>query len=172
MSQVLPSLLLGETVFLNDLPPEEAQARLAAQSLDLSYAKFLGQRALPLDQATTYSAAEGRIATNPEDYLQSSYQASQFHGQDGLGRAMFGYSDWNQGRLEARNANGEVRGSYQYVDAFGENVIVSIFILMLYYLIVIFKSNVRLTGQLLGRPSRLPPNRQPALRPVRPRSRH
>lgn len=126
-SQVLPSLLLGETVFLNDLPPEDVQARLAAQSLDLSYAKFLGQRALPLDEAATYSA-EGRIATNPEDYLQSSYQASQFHGQDGLGRAMFGYSDWNQGRLEARNANGEVRGSYQYVDAFGENVIVSIII--------------------------------------------
>lgn len=118
----MPSLLC-ETVFLNDLAPEEAQARLASQSLDLQYAKFLGQRALPLDQA---SYSEGRIAANPEDYLQNSYQANQFHGQDGLGRAMFGYSDWNQGRLEARNANGEVRGSYQYVDAFGENVIVSV----------------------------------------------
>ncbi|KAJ6641553.1 Cuticle protein 6 [Pseudolycoriella hygida] len=38
---------------------------------------------------------------------------------------MFGYSDWNQGRLEARNANGEVRGSYQYVDPYGEDVIVN-----------------------------------------------
>lgn len=123
LSQVLPSLLC-ETVILNDLAPEEVQTRLAAQSLDLQYAKFLGQRALPLDHASTY--AEGRIATNPEDYLQNLYQANQFHGQDGLGRAMFGYSDWNQGRLEARNANGEVRGSYQYVDAFGDNVIVSV----------------------------------------------
>lgn len=112
-------------MILNDLEPEAVQARLAAQSLDLKYAKFLGQRALPVDQAAA-AFADGRIAGNPEDYLQNSYQANQFHGQDGLGRAMFGYSDWNQGRLEARNANGDVRGSYQYVDAFGEQVIVSV----------------------------------------------
>lgn len=62
---------------------------------------------------------------NPNDFVQRTYEASQFHAQDGLGRSMFGYSDWNQGRLEARNANGEVRGSYQYVDPFGEDVIVS-----------------------------------------------
>lgn len=123
MLQVLPSLLC-ETVILNDLAPEEVQARLAVQSLDLQYAQFLGQRSLPADQAA--NLAEGRFAENPEDYLQNSYQANQFHGQDGLGRAMFGYSDWNQGRLEARNANGEVRGSYQYVDAFGDDVIVSV----------------------------------------------
>lgn len=33
---------------------------------------------------------------------------------------MFGYTDHNQARLEARNANGDVRGSYQYVDPNGE----------------------------------------------------
>ncbi len=42
--------------------------------------------------------------------------------KDGLGRSMFGYTDYNQARLEARNTNGEVRGQYQYKDAFGEDV--------------------------------------------------
>lgn len=35
---------------------------------------------------------------------------------------MFGYTDYNQARLEARNTNGEVRGQYQYMDPFGEEV--------------------------------------------------
>lgn len=115
--------MLGETLFLNDLSPEEVQLRLSEQSLDLNYAKFLGERPLPADAVSSFE--QSRIAEHPEDYLQQSYQANQFHGQDGLGRAMFGYTDWNQGRLEARNANGEVRGSYQYMDAFGDNVVVS-----------------------------------------------
>lgn len=115
--------MLAETLFLNDLAPEDVQQRLAEQSLDLNYAKFLGQRTLPADAVSEF--AESRYAEHPEDFLQQTYQANQFHGQDGLGRAMFGYTDWNQGRLEARNANGEVRGSYQYVDAYGDNVVVS-----------------------------------------------
>lgn len=68
----------------------------------------------------------GRKIDNAEDYVEETYEAEQFHGQDGLGRAMFGYTDHNQARLEARNANGDVRGSYQFVDPDGENVIVSI----------------------------------------------
>lgn len=45
-----------------------------------------------------------------DDYTEEIYEANQFHGQDGLGRAIFGYTDNQQSRLEARNANGEVRG--------------------------------------------------------------
>lgn len=37
---------------------------------------------------------------------------------------MFGYSDYNQARLEARNTNGEIRGSYQYIDPTGQEVVV------------------------------------------------
>lgn len=122
MFQVLPSLLC-ETIILTDLSPEEAQQRLATQSLDLSYAKLLGERNLAADAQGIYH--EGRLVDNPEEFVQRVFQANQFHGQDGLGRSMFGYTDWNQGRLEARNANGEVRGSYQYIDPYGENVVVS-----------------------------------------------
>lgn len=39
------------------------------------------------------------------------YEANQFHGQDGLGRFVFGHTDNQQARLEAGNANGEVRGN-------------------------------------------------------------
>ena len=67
------------------------------------------------------------------DYTEEIYEANQFHGQanmnktinfnllrfneeilpqDGLGRAIFGYTDNQQSRLEARNANGEVRGNF------------------------------------------------------------
>jgi hypothetical protein len=48
------------------------------------------------------------------DYVEETYEANQFHGQDGLGRAIFGYTDNQQSRLEARNVNGEVRGKRKY----------------------------------------------------------
>lgn len=50
-----------------------------------------------------------------DDYTEELYEANQFHGQDGLGRAIFGYTDNQQSRLEARNANGEVRGKTQLI---------------------------------------------------------
>lgn len=121
--KVLPSLWC-ETIILSNLTPEEAQAQLAARSLEVNYAKFLGENTLTEGAERIYH--NGRVLEHPENFVQRTFQANQFHGQDGLGRTMFGYSDWNQGRLEARNANGEVRGSYQYVDANNENVIVSL----------------------------------------------
>lgn len=121
--------MASDRVQLVNLDPKEAQDLIAQQALGIQYARKLGEtplvqlRSLYGDNKKFY--VNGRTVENPEDYIQEDYLASQFHGQDGLGRAMFGYSDWNQGRLEARNANGEVRGSYQYVDAEGENVIVN-----------------------------------------------
>lgn len=37
---------------------------------------------------------------------------------------MFGYKDWNQGRVEARNVNGEIRGQYRLLDPEGKDVVV------------------------------------------------
>lgn len=121
--------MASDRIQLINLKPEEAQKYIADQGLGLTYARKLGEtplvqlRSLYGDDKKFY--VNGRAIENPEDYIQEDYQANQFHGQDGLGRAMFGYTDWNQGRLEARNANGEVRGSYQFVDADGENVVVN-----------------------------------------------
>jgi hypothetical protein len=122
---VIPCIL-SELIHLNEITPEEAQKFFTEQSLDLNYAKKLNEVPLPLLRSETGRDyyVNGRVIDNPEDYIEETYQAAQFHGQDGLGRAMFGYTDVNQARLEARNANGDVRGSYQYVDPNGENIIV------------------------------------------------
>lgn len=47
---------------------------------------------------------------------------SQFHTQDGAGRAVFGYSTPDQVRVEARSGDGRVRGSYSYRDPTGKIV--------------------------------------------------
>jgi hypothetical protein len=60
---------------------------LALQSLDLRYATKLSE-----------GSASGR-----------SYNGKIIDSDD-LGRAIFGYTDNQQSRLEARNVNGEVRG--------------------------------------------------------------
>lgn len=125
--QVIPSIL-SAYLHLNEITPEEAQKYFAEQNLDLTYSKKLGEVPLAVlrsEAANREFYFNGRKIENPEDYVEETYEAEQFHGQDGLGRAMFGYTDHNQARLEARNANGDVRGSYQFVDPDGENVIVS-----------------------------------------------
>uniref|UniRef100_A0A6B2EB45 Putative cuticle protein 6 n=1 Tax=Phlebotomus kandelakii TaxID=1109342 RepID=A0A6B2EB45_9DIPT len=126
---MLATLAWSETIMLLDLSPEEAQKYIGAQSLDLRYAKKLGEERLSSLRSLNGEKRDfyhnGRLIDNPEDYVQEEFEANQFHGQDGLGRAMFGYTDWNQARLEARNANGEVRGSYQYVDPNGEDYVVN-----------------------------------------------
>ncbi|XP_055624639.1 uncharacterized protein LOC129767614 [Toxorhynchites rutilus septentrionalis] len=124
-----PTLLLAGRIQLVNLSPEEAQKYITEQSLDLRYAKKLGEFPLGYfrniqDPSSAKLFHKGRLIEHPEDYVEEGYEASQFHGQDGLGRAMFGYSDYNQARLEARNTNGEIRGSYQYIDPTGQEVIV------------------------------------------------
>lgn len=68
--------------------------------MDLRYATKLSER--------TANGNDGG------DYVEETYEANQFHGQDGIGRAIFGYTDNQQSRLEARNVNGEVRGKRKY----------------------------------------------------------
>lgn len=69
----------------------------------MRYAKKLGEG------SASGRSYNGKIIDS-DDYTEEIYEANQFHGQDGLGRAIFGYTDNQQSRLEARNANGEVRG--------------------------------------------------------------
>lgn len=71
--------------------------------MDLRYATKLGEG------SAAGRSYNGKIIDS-DDYTEEIYDANQFHGQDGLGRAIFGYTDNQQSRLEARNANGEVRG--------------------------------------------------------------
>jgi hypothetical protein len=75
--------------------------------LNLRYSNKIGEG------SAAGKAYNGKIIDS-DDYTEEVYDANQFHGQDGLGRFVFGHSDNQQARLEAGNANGEVRGNYCY----------------------------------------------------------
>lgn len=66
---------------------------------------------MPSDHDSFY---RGEIIQRPEQFASQTFLANQFHGQNGLGQAKFGYSDWNQARVENINAHGKTEGSYQY----------------------------------------------------------
>lgn len=124
----VPALISAAKIQLLDLSPEEAQKLITQQVsfIDLSSIycannikdRSLNSQSLDLRYATKLSEgpASGRSYNgkiiDSNDFTEEIYDANQFHGQDGLGRAIFGYTDNQQSRLEARNANGEVRGDF------------------------------------------------------------
>lgn len=111
-SQALPALALAENTILLDLSPEEAQKYIDGSNSFLKYAPSLGAAGpLPTDHKSYFRGAE---IEKPEQFVSETYLANQFHGQNGLGQAKFGYSDWNQARVENINAHGKTEGSYQY----------------------------------------------------------
>ncbi|XP_063699986.1 uncharacterized protein LOC134830429 [Culicoides brevitarsis] len=121
---VVPAVLC-ELVHHNILTPEEARGFLEKQSLDLKYAKLLEQHPIPFgrsDEGPREYWYRGRKIDNPDDYVEEVYDVNQFHGQDGEGRALFGYSDNQQSRVEAINGVGDVRGSYKWLTPSGEEI--------------------------------------------------
>jgi len=113
---ILP-IILGENILKLDLDPEEADKYIQNPDLTLNFAKKLGEGELSPD-VTTY---QGRAIENPGDFLEQTYLANQYHGQNGLGSAKFGFSDWNHARVEHISPV-KTEGAYQYVDPNGENI--------------------------------------------------
>jgi len=118
---VLPAVLgapQGGNIFLDNLTPQEAQRFLTDEPTDnLSYARKLGEEQLSptgrsADGRTYYH--NGRKIEDPQNYVESTFLAHQFHGQDGLGKAKFGYKDWNQAHKQHIHGDGTVKGSYQF----------------------------------------------------------
>lgn len=109
-------MLLANTLKLN-LEPEEADKILANVRTTLDYAKKLDEA--PIGPETTQY--QGRAIEHPDQYIQQTYLANQYHGQNGLGTAKFGYTDWNQARVEHIDPV-KTQGAYQYVDPNGENI--------------------------------------------------
>jgi len=66
---------------------------------------------------STYGPSPSAQSDFPEES-----DISQFHTQDGEGRAVFGYNTPDQVRIEARTPDGKVRGSYSYLDPFGRTI--------------------------------------------------
>lgn len=60
---------------------------------------------------------------SPEDVdVDKSYEVTQFHTEDDAGRVVYGFHSPDQIRMEEREPDGTVRGSYSYVDPFGNVV--------------------------------------------------
>lgn len=110
----MPALFAG-TLRLN-LDPEEADQILANLPTLLEYSKKLHEG--PVNPELT--EFQGR-SINPSDYINQTYLANQYHGQNGLGSAKFGYKDWNAARVEHIDP-AKTEGAYQYVDANGKNI--------------------------------------------------
>ncbi|XP_068221059.1 uncharacterized protein [Palaemon carinicauda] len=72
--------------------------------------------------ATYGSAVHSPLAYNHVGYNTIPYAPiqSQYHAQDELGQYSFGYSGGPSDRSETRDAFGNVRGSYNYIDAEGK----------------------------------------------------
>lgn len=76
------------------------------------------------------SVEEG-VETSVEE--EEKYEVSQFHSEDENGRIVFGFHSPDQIRMEARDADGSVRGSYSYIDPNGNVVKVSYFYTFFFY---------------------------------------
>lgn len=62
------------------------------------------------------------VAQANDDENEEQYEVSQFHSEDDNGRVVFGFHSPDQIRMEARDSDGIVRGSYSYIDANGNIV--------------------------------------------------
>ncbi|XP_047986468.1 dual specificity tyrosine-phosphorylation-regulated kinase mbk-1-like [Leguminivora glycinivorella] len=66
----------------------------------------------------------GHEIENTDDYVEEVYDASQFHGQDGLGGYAYGYQAPESSKVENRARSGDVTGSYTYKD--GNNELIKV----------------------------------------------
>jgi len=62
------------------------------------------------------------LAVSSAQFLAPVATKSQYHAQDEFGQSSFGYSFPGQAHSEARDAAGNVRGSYAYVDPTGKEI--------------------------------------------------
>ncbi|KAL0840734.1 hypothetical protein ABMA28_015922 [Loxostege sticticalis] len=123
---VLTSGAPNTNIFEIDISPEEAQKYL--NSPPFTEPQLSGRTAvLPLVKWNdpSFRAAEagptlghywknGKEIENTNDYIEEVYDASQFHGQDGLGAYAYGYKTPESAKVEDRARSGDVTGSYTY----------------------------------------------------------
>lgn len=109
---VLIASVFAEEVRLDDLPPNEAQQILDQQDLSLKYAPKVDSNVPAL-----------RFLGNQQhEVLEDIYQARQFHGQDGVGGYVYGYSVPDIAKAEKKKASGDLKGSYSYVNGQGQEI--------------------------------------------------
>ena len=78
-----------------------------------------------LRATTAYTGIPATASTYPVAYGYPSYTATQYHAQDELGQASFGYAHPGQAATNLRDGFGNQIGSYAYVNPEGKEVRVS-----------------------------------------------
>ncbi|XP_028040212.1 uncharacterized protein LOC114250508 [Bombyx mandarina] len=126
----------GIDVFQIDIEPEEAQKylnsppftdpQLAGRTAVLPLIKYNDPRFRTVEAGPTLGHywKNGKEIENTEDYVEEVYDASQYHGQDGLGAYAYGYQTPESAKVENRVRSGDVTGSYIYKD--GKNDLVKV----------------------------------------------
>ncbi|XP_044727836.1 uncharacterized protein LOC123291567 [Chrysoperla carnea] len=91
-----------------DLKPEEAAQYIANQNTNLKFAPFLG------------TVPVARTSPEEPEKVEDVYDVSQFHGQDGLGGYLYGYSNPADAKVESKNAYSQhVKGAYNWIEPNG-----------------------------------------------------
>lgn len=102
----------SEETRLDDLPPQEAQQLLDKQDLSLSYAPKIESNVPALRF----------LGKEQHEVLEDIYLARQFHGQDGLGGYVYGYAVPDIAKSEKKEPNGNLKGSYSYINGDGQEI--------------------------------------------------
>ncbi|XP_044268365.1 keratin, type I cytoskeletal 9-like isoform X2 [Tribolium madens] len=108
---VLPQFFCEE-IRLLDLEPTDAQQYIDKQDTSLKYAPKIDSNV----PAVRY------LGNEPHNVLEDIYLANQYHGQDGLGGYLYGYSVPDIAKTEKKKAGGDLRGAYNYIAGNGQEI--------------------------------------------------
>lgn len=106
----------AEDVRLVDLDPPEAQQLIDSKDTTLKYAPKIESNV----PAVRY------IGNEPQNVQEDIYLANQYHGQDGLGGYLYGYSVPDIAKTERKKAGGDLRGAYNYISGDGQEIKVNL----------------------------------------------
>ena len=102
----------SEEVRLLNLDPPEAQQYIDKQDTSLKYAPKIESNV----------PAVRVLGKEPHNVLEDIYLANQYHGQDGLGGYLYGYSVPDIAKTEKKKAGGDLRGAYNYIAGNGQEI--------------------------------------------------
>lgn len=97
---------------LTDLEPSEAEQRINSQDQTLRYAPKVDSNV----PALRY------LGNEQHQVLEDIYLANQYHGQDGLGAYVYGYSVPDIAKTEKKNRGGDLKGAYNYINGDGQEI--------------------------------------------------
>ncbi|KAK5646986.1 hypothetical protein RI129_005450 [Pyrocoelia pectoralis] len=109
---LLLSAVRAEEVRLVELEPDQAAQYINQQDQSLKYAPKIESNV----PAVRY------IGNHPEHVSEDVYLANQYHGQDGLGAYVYGYSVPDIAKTEKKERSGNLKGAYNYIAGNGQEI--------------------------------------------------